>query len=184
MHYLTGTHITHFRMCLIPCTQEHKATQKHKYWLFASYRVISSEFIASLKCCEIISKHQPQFFWTICWNECQRMLSFVSKHPTIIGHQCNFWPNVIERHIEYWILLPASLSVILQDNLIWALSNFEIVGRVDVLHEWKEMSKALLDDKACERRGELATLHLAFLFQAAVHRACIGNLDLSSHGAR
>ena len=55
---------------------------------------------------------------------------------------------------------------------------------MDVLHDWKELSKALLDDKACERRGETATLHLGFLLQASVHRACTGSLDLTSSGPR
>ena len=53
--------------------------------------------------------------------------------------------------------------------------------RVGVLQQWGELTKALLDDKACEARGEGATTHMVLLLQAAVQRA-VGKLQLSSKG--
>lgn len=56
--------------------------------------------------------------------------------------------------------------------------------RVEVLHEWKAMADALLDDAACEQRGQQATTDLVLLLQAAVQKACGSGLGLSSGGAK
>jgi hypothetical protein len=50
-----------------------------------------------------------------------------------------------------------------------------------VLQNWGELTKALLDDKACETRGEGATTNIVLLLQASVQRAA-GKLQLSSLG--
>lgn len=53
-----------------------------------------------------------------------------------------------------------------------------------MLQDWRELTDALLDDKACERRGEAATTFVILILQAAVQRACTGNLQLGSTGQR
>ena len=52
--------------------------------------------------------------------------------------------------------------------------------RVGVLQDWKALTQALLDDKACERRGEAATTDVALILQWAVHKACGGAPGLSA----
>jgi len=55
--------------------------------------------------------------------------------------------------------------------------------RIGVLQNWGELTKALLDDKACEARGEEATTTLVLILEAAVQRAA-GNTRHSSHGSK
>ena len=49
-----------------------------------------------------------------------------------------------------------------------------------MLRDWKALTTALLDDKACERRGEAATTDVALILQWAVHKACGGLSGLSA----
>ena len=45
-------------------------------------------------------------------------------------------------------------------------------GSVEVLSDWKMLTKALLDDKATEQRGDVATTNLALVLRHAAERAC------------
>ena len=45
---------------------------------------------------------------------------------------------------------------------------------VEVLGEWKVLADALLDDGACEARGEAATTNLVLILSAAVRAATAG----------
>lgn len=56
--------------------------------------------------------------------------------------------------------------------------------RVKVLENWDVLSEALLDDKACEKRGETATTDVALLLQAAAQKACGVEIGLSSTARR
>lgn len=56
--------------------------------------------------------------------------------------------------------------------------------RVPVLQDWRELTETLLDDTACEKRGDAATTVILIILQAAVQRACTGNLQLTSTGQR
>lgn len=47
----------------------------------------------------------------------------------------------------------------------------ECWSSVEVLHDWRAMVDALIDDQANEARGEAATTNLILLLSASVHRA-------------
>ena len=55
-------------------------------------------------------------------------------------------------------------------------------ARVEVLSDWKLLTKALLDDKAEEQRGDAATTNLVQLLRHAAERACSGPLSSHSDG--
>ena len=65
-----------------------------------------------------------------------------------------------------------------------ALMSVSTNARVEVLSDWKALTAALLDDKACKRRGDACTTDLVLLLRDAVHMASGGSLVASRANTR